>query len=56
MARVLIDAWSVVAYTEQPLTTTEADELRRRIERELVAAAVWMSATLDPPLMVQVEQ
>ena len=56
MAGVVIDAWSVVAYTERPMTATEVDELRNRIERELVAATVWMSATLDPHLMVQVEQ
>jgi hypothetical protein len=56
MAGIVIDAWSVVAYTERPMTASETDELRHRIERELVAAAVWMSATLDPHLSVRVEQ
>jgi hypothetical protein len=56
MAGVVIDAWSVVAYTERPITATEADELRNRIERELFAATVRMSATLDPHLRLRVEQ
>ncbi|HVV77873.1 MAG TPA: hypothetical protein VHC43_17790 [Mycobacteriales bacterium] len=56
MAGTLIDAWSVVVYTEMPLTAAETDELRHRVERELVAAATWMTATLDPHVLVRVEQ
>jgi hypothetical protein len=56
MAEVVLDAWSVVAYADRPTSASEAADLRRRIERELVAAAEWLSATLDPHLSVRVEQ
>ncbi|HVS67909.1 MAG TPA: hypothetical protein VHE56_05120 [Mycobacteriales bacterium] len=52
----MIDTWSVVAYADRPMTAAEAEELRDRVERELVAATALMSATLDRHLSVQVER
>jgi hypothetical protein len=51
----VVDAWSVTVYTTAPLTAAAADELRRRVERELAEAARRLSDALGPDFRVQAE-